>query len=273
MRRLNVQFSQIEECIRTSMFAVDMLPANPPLEPGEPLLLQLTKADAAQHGELERRIQFTLIFDHAVPDPTGAISREHWPQAGKVWKHILFCSETVPCIPFSLEQLGLAGKYAGQTNPVYIEPQDEAKIRPHLKGATQPAKLLELSSIDELLATIHNYDRVVELEPVQKARVREHERRLSDPWLGDMLKTLYEHRCQICLHDFTPQYGIPFADTRFLKSPGDGGMPVSRNLLVLCPNHDAIIGAARPEYRPRSMSFLYPNGLVERITLRDHLLS
>ena len=273
MRRLNVQFSQIDECIRTSMFAVDMLPVSPRLRRGEELLLQLTKADAARHGLLGKRIQFALIFDRAVPDPTGAISKEHWPDAGKVWKHILFCSETIPCIPFSLEQLDLASRYSGQTNPIFIEPRDEARIRPYLKGATDPARLLELSSVEELLETSRNHDRVVNLEPKQRVKVREHDRRLSDPWLGDALKTLYDHRCQICLHDFEPRYGVPYADTRFLTPLNSGGKPVSRNLLVLCPNHDAIIGAAHPEYERRSMSFAYPNGLVEKITLRDHLLS
>jgi hypothetical protein len=94
MRRLNVQFSQIEECIRTSMFAVDMLPVYPPLRQGEELLLQLVKADATALGKLDSRIEFTLIYDRNVSDATGAISREHWPNAGKTWKHILFCSET-----------------------------------------------------------------------------------------------------------------------------------------------------------------------------------
>lgn len=37
MRRLNVQFSQIEECIRKSLFALPGLPRNPPLRKGEPL--------------------------------------------------------------------------------------------------------------------------------------------------------------------------------------------------------------------------------------------
>ena len=273
MRRLNVQFTQIEECIRTSMFAVDMLPVSPPLQRGEELLLQLVKVDAAARGELDRRVQFALLFDRAVPDTTGAISREHWPSAGKSWKYILYCSETVPCLPFSLERLGLSKDYSGQTNPIYIEPQDEARIRPYLKGGTQPGKLLEISSIDELLSTIRNYDRVVTLEPPRTARVREHDRRLHDPWLGDALKTIYDHRCQICLHDFRPRYSVPYADTRFIVAPERGGELTSRNTVVLCPNHNSIIGATRAEYLHRLLAYQFPNGLVEKLTLRDHLLS
>ncbi len=273
MRRLNVQFSQIEECIRTSLFAVDVLPANPPLERGEELLLQLVKSDAARLGRLERRIEFALIYDHHRPDQTGAISREHWPNAGKTWKYILYWSETIPTIPFNLDALGLSKDYGGQTNPLFIEPRDATRIRPYLKGGTQPASLTELASVDQLLNAIRNYDVIVRLSPVRTTRVREHERRLEDPWLGDALKLLYDHRCQVCLYDFKPRYGVPYADTHFLTPIERGGEPLSRNTVVVCPNHRAILRVAAAEYNERAMAFRFPNGLVEKLILRDHLLN
>jgi len=107
LHRLNVQFTQIEECIRLSLFAVDMLPKNPRLRAGEELLLQLVKGDAARLGKLDSRVEFALIFDNVEEDTTGQVSRKHWPNAGKSWKYILHCSETVPTIPFSLEKLEL----------------------------------------------------------------------------------------------------------------------------------------------------------------------
>jgi hypothetical protein len=114
MRRLNVRFSQIEECIRTSLFAMDALPANPPLQRGEELLLQLTRDDAARVGRLDRHVEFALIYDHCGEDPDGSISRAHWPNAGKTWKYIIYCSETVPTVPFSLEALSLSKDCAGK---------------------------------------------------------------------------------------------------------------------------------------------------------------
>lgn len=273
MRRLNVQFSQIEECIRTSLFAVDSLPANPPLQPGEELLLQLTKADAENLGKLDRRVEFALIYDHHGQDPDGAISRAHWPNAGKEWKYIIYCSETIPTVPFSLEKLGLSRDYAGIQQMAHILPEDAAKICPYLKDAIPPLELKALAAVDELLAAIRNYDKVVRLSPVRTTRVSEHERRLRDPWLGDALKLLYDHRCQICVHDFKPRYGVPHADTRFLTAIEEGGEPISRNTVVLCPNHDAIIGVIRPSFDQRMLAFRFPNGLVEKLTLRDHLLS
>ena len=272
MRRLNVRFSQIEECIRTSLFAITSLPRTEPLRRGEFLLLQLTKDDAARMGKLDRRIEYALVFDHVVEDPGGSLSREHWPDAGKEWKYILKCSETISAIPFSLERLGLSRDYSGMSNPCLIEPQDEPRILPYLKGHAHPAELPKLASVNDLLAGFRNYDTVVSLSPVRSTPVREHERRLRDPWLGEALKALYEHRCQICLHDFKPRYGVPYADTRFLKALDRGGTPISRNVVVLCPNHDAIIGAADPVFDANPLAFTFPNGLVEKLTLRDHLV-
>jgi hypothetical protein len=273
LRRLNVRFTQIEECIRLSLFAVDMLPKNPPLQPGEELLLQLVREDAAGLGKLDSRIEFALIFDHVEEDPTGQISREHWPNAGKTWKYILHCSETVPTIPFSLEKLALSKDYGGQTNPYYIEPQDATRIQPYLKGKAQPTELPELAGVRGLLSAIRNYDMVLRLAPIRTSRVKEYERRLSDPWLGDTLKLLYEHRCQVCVHDFKPRYGEPYADTRFIDPLDRGGEPVSRNVLVICPNHNAITRVTNASFDRQLFAWKYPNGLVEKLTLRDHLLS
>jgi len=67
MRRLNVRPAQIDECIQKSMFAFSVRPQNPELQPGELLLLQLVKAEAARLGKLHSRIDFALVFDHIEP--------------------------------------------------------------------------------------------------------------------------------------------------------------------------------------------------------------
>jgi hypothetical protein len=271
MRRLNVQFSQIEECIRKSLFAIDGLPANPRLEKGEELLLQLVMADADRLGKQGSRIEFALIYDHFEADPTGELSRRHWPEAGKTWRYILHCSETIPTIPFSLEGLNLERRYSGQANPMHIMPADENKIRPYLKGGTPVVDLWSVASVDELLIAIRNYDRVLRLAPLRPSTVLEHSRHVGDPWLPDALKRLYNHRCQICVHDFEPRYGVPYADTRRLQKRLDGA-PMSTDLAVLCPNHSAIVGATDAVFDRRKLEFQYPNGLAEKLTLRDHLL-
>jgi hypothetical protein len=265
-----VRFTQIEECIQKALFAIDTLPRTPPLQRGELLLLQLVKQDATKLDKEDSRIEFALVFDHSDPDPDGSISRLHWPRAGKTWRHILVCTETIPLLPISLENLPLKGDYAGQTQCVQIDPSDEGIIRAHALQ-WNPVAAGEPMYRRILLTAIRNYDQVIRLSPKRVAHISEHDRRISDPWPGDALKTLYRHQCQVCKHSFEPRYGIPHAQTRFITPLATGGSLNSRNRLVVCPNHDAIISVTKPRYDPANFRFDYPNGLVERLVLTDHL--
>ncbi|HET8669078.1 MAG TPA: hypothetical protein VFM05_00180 [Candidatus Saccharimonadales bacterium] len=116
MRRLNVKQSQIDECIQSSLFAFGVKPQNLELQPGELLLLQLVKREAARLGKLKSRIDFALVFDHLEYDHNGTISRLHWPNADRIWPWIVHCSATIPTIPFSLAHLDLSENYEGQDN-------------------------------------------------------------------------------------------------------------------------------------------------------------
>ena len=84
MRRLNVQFNQIGECIRLSMFAMAHKPQNPPLQKGEILLLQVTKTTIQDPARLGR-IQFAIEFDRIEEDARSE-SLRIW---GIKWKYIL----------------------------------------------------------------------------------------------------------------------------------------------------------------------------------------
>jgi hypothetical protein len=243
------------------------------MEPGELLLLQLVKTDAARLSKLDSRVEFALVYDHSERDVTGAISRKHWPRAGKVWRYILVCRDTVPALPFSLEDLPLQGSYAGQTQCAFIAPADEAVIRSYVARDLQLPLVQAVATPRALLHAIRNYDTVLRLSPERVTNVSEHTRRMSDPWPGDALKTLYQHKCQICTQDFVPRYGVPLADTRFINSPASGGSLESKNRLVVCPNHNAIISATRALFDETVLAFDFPNGLTERLVLRDHFLS
>ena len=270
MRRLNVRATQIDECIRSLLFAMDHKPA---FGKGEELLLQLVKQDAAALGKLDSRIEYALVYDRFEIDHDGSIARRYWPNAGKVWKYIVICSDIVPAIPFSLDNLPLSRSYAGQTQALKIDRKDEALVRPFLAAAARPELMADVAGPRAMLETIRNHDRLVRIEPVRTTRVAEHSRRIGDPWLGNALKVLYDHRCQVCTHDFKPRWGVAYADTRFIVRPDKGGTLVSENLVVVCPNHDAIIDAAGGEFDRTSLSFAFPNGLREKLLLRDHLIA
>jgi hypothetical protein len=268
--RLNVQASQIEECIRLSLFAIDQHPQNPPLEEGDYLLLQLVLADAHRLGKERSRIEFALVFERLEKDLDGSVSRRHWPKAGKAWRYIVHCSETVPTVPFSLENLGLEYNVAGQTNPKLIHPSDAALVWPWIRTPQEVEPRRRIPE-DVLRRVIINWDRVVTEGPIRTTRVREHERRLLNPLIHDMLKLEYDCHCQVCRHDFKPVYGVPYAETRLLTPLERGGTAVSRNIVVLCPNHNGIIGAAGATFDPGQLAFRFPNGHIDKIVLDRHL--
>lgn len=175
MRRLNVRESQIDECIEKSMFAFSVRPLNPELEPGELLLLQLVKDEATRLSKLHGRINFALVFDHLERDYNGSISRRHWPYAGRTWPWIVYCAATVPTIPFSLEDLPLseANRYQGQTNPVYIRPQDEQIIQPYMLWALAEVPRPVLQLVPMATQPKRNAARAVPMKPTHHARTSE----------------------------------------------------------------------------------------------------
>jgi hypothetical protein len=280
MRRLNVRQAQIDECIQKSMFAIPYRPQNPELTPGEPLLLQLVKQEAIQLGKTQERINFALVFDHLERDYDGTLSRLHWPTEGRTWPWIVYCSATIPRVPFSLEDLYLTKDYQGQTNPTYIESADEDAVRPYIQWSLAEAPLPDLQLVipallpqtfgaQRTLSTIYNHDRIAALHPVP-TRIVETERFERNPWLAESLKSYYDYRCQVCGIDFEPTYGVPVADTHHIEYLGRGGLDVSGNIVVVCPNHHRVIHATDARFNRQNLAYEYPNGLREGLILRDH---
>jgi len=267
MQRLNVKQSQIRECIERSMFAVDIFPS---FAKGEILLLQLVKAEAAAVGKLHSRIDFALVYDHYEVDDTGEISRLHWPFAGKTWRYILFCLETIPTVPFSLEHLGLSTDYAGQTNPRAIRAEDEEKILPFIWGQTSGYKLRDSFGPGLVRETVANYDIVAVRQKPAKIMVPEHEEFYRDALLSESLKSVYDHRCQVCGMNFRIKYDEPFAETHHIQPLSAGGLDIGRNIVVVCPNHHRIVHRTNARFDYEKLLYTYPNGLQERLILADH---
>lgn len=267
MQRLNVKQSQIRECIENSLFAVDTIPR---FTKGEILLLQLVKQEAILTGKLHSRIEFALVYDHYEVDHTGEISRYHWPLAGKTWKYILFCSGTIPTIPFSLEDLHLSSNYGGQTNPRAISPEDELQIQPYIWGKMTGYELRDEFGPNLVREAIVNYDVIVEREKPRKIIIPEHEEYFRDPLLAESLKSVYDRRCQVCGMNFKIRYDEPFAETHHIHSLSKGGLDISKNIIVICPNHHRIIHKTDAKFDRSRLLYKYPNGLEERLLLADH---
>lgn len=281
MRRLNVREAQIDECIRESMFALSENPRNPELQVGELLLLQLTMSDARRLGKVHRRVNFALIFDRIERDHDGSISRKHWPNEGRVWNWIVYGSATVPLIPFSLERLGLSRSYSGQDNARYIDPADQEKIKPHIlwslaqqpdrySQVVDPAQIAQVFGEESTLEGVYNHDWIALLtSPSRNRIIREEFNR--NQWLAESLKSYYANRCQVCGHDFEPRYGEAFSESHHIQYLSQGGMDISGNIVVVCPNHHRIIHATHAEFDRSNLQYRYPNGLREPLILPGHL--
>jgi hypothetical protein len=188
-----------------------------------------------------------------------------------------------PTIPFSLEDLGLAVDYDGQTNPRYIEPRDEQIIRPYIQWtlAEVPEPTLQLVPASEVvqkfgqkrtLAAIYNHDRIAVLHEVPKRMVTV-EQFTRNQFLVDNLKSYYENRCQVCGKDFLPDYGVAFSETHHVQYLAQGGLDVSGNIVVICPNHHRIIHATNAHFNHQTLAYEYPNGLHEQLIRPDHFVN
>lgn len=280
MRRLNVREAQIDMCIRESMFALSDRPRNPELQPGELLLLQLVKEDALRLRKIAHRIEFALVFDRLEPDHDGTISRAYWPNEGREWKWIIYGSATIPTIPFSLEGLGLSKDYTSQNTSRSIDASDERRIEPYIQWSLaqspKPQMILPLHiaqkfGSDLALTTIFNHDRIAirrQVPPINVSEKRYH----RNSWLADGLKSFYDYKCQVCGNDFQPTYGVEIAESHHIHYLHEGGLDISRNILVLCPNHHRVVHETNALFVESDLAYLYPNGLIEPLLIPTHLV-
>lgn len=280
--RLNVKETQIQSCIRHKKFAIANKPRSPEVEKGDYLLLQLVATDASRLSKSNSRIEFALMFDHYEYDPDGSVSRHYWPDADKAWPWILHCTDIIPTAPFSLENLKLTRNYGGQTNPLRIQSTDFQKVLPFIlrfgkieEIGKRVQKILDKEPARRdyrLWALILNNDRIVEDSPdkISWRIVPEHKEIQRNPELPVLLKELYDHKCQICEHDFKPRYGTPYSETHHVIWLSRGGVDHSNNLIVVCPNHHRIIHEVNPEFDRNGLTFVYPNGLQEHLQLKEH---
>lgn len=125
------------------------------------------------------------------------------------------------------------------------------------------SSLLDLPELD--------YERFDDTAAIHMSRTPSKLRAL-DRSIGETLKRLYNHRCQVCGTDLWRSYGensvieahhiIPFTES--LNNDYD-------NILVMCPNHHRIIHANHGEYKRKVQEIWYPNGFHEPLKLNIHL--
>lgn len=85
------------------------------------------------------------------------------------------------------------------------------------------------------------------------------------------LKSLYSNRCQICGCSCGEKYGSDLIHAHhidyFAKSLDNSAI----NILIVCPNHHGIIHDTNPTFDRSDLTYHYPNGYVEGLTINFHL--
>lgn len=286
MRLLNIKAEHLDMCIEKSVYA---LPDSrkPHMERGELLLLHLKKVDAKQQRIQNAQINFVLVFDRLKQDD-GTIIQQLWPHAKPTWQWLLYGSATIPTIPFSLDDadlLDLSKSYGGRgmQNPApIISEKDEEKITRYILGALAEVPDLTRQRIpvsqivrafgkQRALSAIYNYDRIVRLRATSNG-VAHRGKCEPNPFFAEILASYYEHRCQVCGKDCFPNYyGVAFSEIHHIQDLAQGGLDISGNSLVLCPDHHRIIHAANAHFNPRNLTYEYPNGQRDQLIRPNHL--
>jgi len=95
--------------------------------------------------------------------------------------------------------------------------------------------------------------------------------RKLDKSIGEMLKIVYNFKCQICGVYVGKQYDAKVIHTHHIEYFSISLNNNPSNIMVLCPNHHGIIHATNPIFNQKEKTFCYPNGYVEGLMLNEHL--
>ncbi len=106
--------------------------------------------------------------------------------------------------------------------------------------------------------------------PISLERGMKKVRRLSRT-LSATLKSLYGYRCQICGERIGEQYSSNLIYAHYIRYFTQSLDASPSNLMIVCPNHHAIIHDRNPVFDMKTKVFTYPNGFKEGLKLNLHL--
>jgi 5-methylcytosine-specific restriction enzyme A len=95
--------------------------------------------------------------------------------------------------------------------------------------------------------------------------------RRLDRAIGESLKLYYDYRCQICGNNFSEKYNCRIVEAHHIDYFVSSLNNDANNITILCPNHHRVIHKANPTFIKDRLSFIYPNGLEEKLKLNKHL--
>lgn len=95
--------------------------------------------------------------------------------------------------------------------------------------------------------------------------------RRLDRAIGESLKLFYNYNCQICGDNFAQKYNCLIAEAHHIDFFVSSLNNDANNIIVVCPNHHRVIHKANPIFHREKSSFIYQNGLEDKLALNKHL--
>ena len=89
--------------------------------------------------------------------------------------------------------------------------------------------------------------------------------------IGESLKELYEFRCQICGCKVGEKYDSNIIHAHHIDYFSKSLNNDANNIMILCPNHHAIIHDKNPKFNKKQKIFTYENGYSEGLKLNLHI--
>lgn len=135
----------------------------------------------------------------------------------------------------------------------------------------QEAERLDILTLKEEEAELEfNYN---ETDPTSKIeeQFRFVKIRKLNKAMGENLKLLYNYKCQICGTNFSINHDCNIAESHHIEYFTKSMNNDMKNIIILCPNHHSIMHKTNPIFKREKVSFVYPNGLVEKVKLNVHL--
>ena len=95
--------------------------------------------------------------------------------------------------------------------------------------------------------------------------------RKLDASIGNTLKKLYDYRCQMTGEKVGEEQGGCVAEVHHIKYFTRSLNNDSSNIIILSPNYHRIIHKNNPKFHRKTLTFEFPNGLIEKVKLDKHL--
>ena len=139
----------------------------------------------------------------------------------------------------------------------YVTCNEEQALRHDIKSI--PEDVFEALSIDSLKDENTGFSAAVR-------KVRN-----LDKSIGDTLKKFYDYRCQLTGEKIGDQYNAHVVEAHHIVPFTESLNNDASNIIIVNPTFHRIIHKAKPEFDNSTLSFRFPNGVVEMLTLNKHL--